>query len=275
MFCKCGCGQITKIARVTSMRAHTVKDQHLRFLHGHNARSNHPMLGRKHSEETRKKLKKSHQGLRPWMIGKGHSEETREKMSVSHKGIPLPEKTCKNIGLSSKRTWAMKTEEERGRWRKAISEGEKGKFVSEKTRLNISKAKKGKRPSPRTEFTSEILKMRYQDPAYIEKMKKAWNLKPNKAEIFLMDLLNRLYPGEWRYTGDFSMTINGKCPDFVNSNGKKLIIEYFGDHWHQGHDPKEREAAFSPFGYKTLIIWGREMKDLGKVISRIQEFVRG
>jgi G:T-mismatch repair DNA endonuclease (very short patch repair protein) len=117
------------------------------------------------------------------------------------------------------------------------------------------------------------MKARYRDPEYTAKMKEAWNMKPNKAELFLMGLLDRLYPGEWKYTGDFSMTINGKCPDFVNCNGKKLVIEYFGDYWHQGHDPKERAAAFAPFGYKTIVIWGSEMKDLDMVTNRIHGFM--
>ena len=104
-------------------------------------------------------------------------------------------------------------------------------------------------------------------------MKKAWNLKPNKSEVLMLQLLNDLYPGEWKYTGDFSFTLDGKCPDFVNCNGKKLIIEYYGDYWHQGHDPQDRIDVFSPFGYRTLVIWESEMKNLPKVINRIVDFV--
>jgi len=43
-------------------------------------------LGKKHSEETIKKLKESHKGPRPWMLGFKHSQESIHKMKESHKG---------------------------------------------------------------------------------------------------------------------------------------------------------------------------------------------
>jgi very-short-patch-repair endonuclease len=174
---------------------------------------------------------------------------------------------------SQKHVWAGESDEDRKAFAEKISASEKGKIVSAAARINISNAHKGKRHSQKTEFTSEGMKAKYQDPQYVEKMRKAWNIKPNKAETLMLKLLDALYPGEWKYTGDFSFTINGKCPDFVNCNGKKLIIEYFGDHWHQGENPDDRAAAFSPFGYKTLVVWGSEMKSIGNVINRIHSFM--
>jgi very-short-patch-repair endonuclease len=198
-----------------------------------------------------------------------HSEETCRKMSESHRGVPLSTEHIKARTESRMRNGYRHSEETKAR----ISATEKGKIVSEESKRKNSESNKGKRRSPGTEFKSEVLKSRYQDPAYIEKMRKAWNIKPNKAEERMLELLNNLYPGEWKYTGDFSFTINGKCPDFVNCNGKKLIIEYFGDHWHQGHDPEERAATFRPFGYETLVIWGHETKDLTSIINKIRSFV--
>lgn len=231
--CLCGCGGVAIN----------------KYVHGHNSRVAHGMKG------------------------KTHSEESRKKMVVSRRGIPHTEEWRKNIGFASKRAWAAKSEEEREQCRRNISAGEKGRVHSEEARKRISESKKGKRCSPGTEFTSELLKARYLDPAYIAKVKAAWNMKPNKAELFLMGLLDRLYPGQWKYTGDFSMTINGKCPDFVNCNGQKKIIEYFGDHWHQGETSEDRAAVFAPFGYQTLVIWGSEMKNMGSVVSRIHAFM--
>jgi very-short-patch-repair endonuclease len=203
------------------------------------------------------------------MFGKKQSGESRKKMSESHKGVPLSKEHIKNRTDARVKNGYRHSVETKAR----ISATEKGKIVSAEAIAKMIKAKKGKRCSPGTEFNSEILKARYQDPAYVEKMAKAWNIKPNKAEVRMLELLNELYPGEWKYTGDFSFTINGKCPDFVNCNGKKLIIEYFGDHWHQGHDPDKRAAEFRPFGYETLVVWGSEMTDMKNVISKIRSFV--
>ena len=47
-----------------------------------------PMLGKKHSEETKRKMRESHKKLGqklPSWLGKKRSEESRRKMSISHK----------------------------------------------------------------------------------------------------------------------------------------------------------------------------------------------
>jgi len=260
-FCSCGCGEIAKKGN--------------RFVHGHNARSEHPMQGKKHSPETIQKLISSHLGLPSFRKGTTCSEESKRKMSEAHKGVPLSASHRKKLGLVSKNRWASKADEERIEWHRKIGESQKGKIISPEAIAKMIKSKKGKRCSRGTEFTSEKLKARYLNPEYVAKMRKAWNIKPNKAEVLMLKLLEDLYPGEWKYTGDFSFTINGKCPDFVNCNGQKKIIEYFGDHWHIGHSAEDRAEAFRPFGYETLVIWGHEMKNMEAVIDRIHEFCLG
>ena len=113
----------------------------------------------------------------------------------------------------------------------------------------------------------------WRDPEYIKKVQNGYHCKPNKPESMILDLLESLYPGEWKFTGDFSLIINGKSPDFVNCNGKKLIIELFGDYWHRGEDPKDRAKVFEPFGYDTLVIWESELKDIDAVGLRVKEFM--
>lgn len=111
----------------------------------------------------------------------------------------------------------------------------------------------------------------WNDPNYVKKQMKANNVQPNKLELKFESFLNDLFPNEWKYVGDGQLIINGKCPDFVNVNGKKQIIELYGDYWHQRDDPREREKVFEPFGYKTLVIWTSEMKNMSKVKEKIME----
>ncbi len=115
----------------------------------------------------------------------------------------------------------------------------------------------------------------WKNDEYIKKIQASFHCKPNKPETAILNLLNDLYPNEWKYTGDFSFVINGKSPDFVNCNGKKLIIEMFGDYWHKGESAKDREDVFKPFGYETLVIWESELKNIDAVKSRIQSFNGG
>ena len=59
----------------------------------------HPMLGKHHSEEARKKMSENHwdcSGENHFMFGKHHSEETKKKISNTKKGIPN-EKCSKKI----------------------------------------------------------------------------------------------------------------------------------------------------------------------------------
>ena len=70
--------------------------------------------------------------------------------------------------------------------------------------------------------------------------------------------------------------IDGKTPDWININGQKLIIEYFGNHWHELSEEEERIKFFAKYGYRTLIIWASEFyrnKDLVK--NKIKLFILG
>jgi len=108
---------------------------------------------------------------------------------------------------------------------------------------------------------------------WMESMKKSLHVKPNQVEKRLLQILSNLYPNEWAFVGDWSLVIANKNPDFANINGKKLLIEMWGDYWHQNDNPKERVSLFSKYGYHTLIIWERELKDEALLTQRIMEFV--
>ncbi len=61
----------------------------------------HPMFGKNHSEESRKKMSLSRMGNQN-MLGKKLSAETRLKMSLKRKGVPKSEEHKKKIGLAQK-----------------------------------------------------------------------------------------------------------------------------------------------------------------------------
>lgn len=104
-------------------------------------------------------------------------------------------------------------------------------------------------------------------------------IAPNKPETYLIKLLNKLLPKEYKFVGDGKFFIFGFNPDFVNCNGQKKIIEMFGDYWHNRTDAKKRDIlrliAYKNYGYKTLIIWEHELKNLEKVTNKIKEFNHG
>ena len=119
---------------------------------------------------------------------------------------------------------------------------------------------------------------RANDFEVMKKMMLANCISPNKPETSVLNILNELYPNEWKFTGDGQVIIDGLNPDFVNTNGKKLIIEVFGNYWHrQNVKPyrvnEGRVDVYAQYGYKTLIIWEHETKNPEVLRRKILEFV--
>ena len=98
---------------------------------------------------------------------------------------------------------------------------------------------------------------------------------PNKGELFLLQLLDRLFPGDFSYCGDGKIWIAGKNPDFINVNGRKQIIELFGEYWHKPKDAKVRARHFAKYGYKTLVVWYKELQNVESLELKLQGFVEG
>jgi len=97
--------------------------------------------------------------------------------------------------------------------------------------------------------------------------------KPNKPEQKLMDLINKNNL-PFKYTGDGSFWINHRNPDFVNCDGKKQIIELFGDYFHSIWDIADRTYHYGKYGFRTLVIWGSELKEPDKVLKKVKKFTK-
>lgn len=210
-----------------------------RFICGHNP----------HSDEWRSKQSKR-------MMGNKFALGIRFKRPESWKKGQSRRMMGKKNGLGFKHT------EE---WIKAHSEKMMG------NKLNLGK----KRNEESKQKQRAAMKRVWSDPVWHKKqsskMSQGNNIRPNKLEREILKLLNCLFPEDWKYVGDGDLVISGKNPDFVNEK-RKLIIEAWGAYWHKGQNPKDRIAVFKPYGYKTLIIWDYELKNISGVIKRILRF---
>jgi hypothetical protein len=116
----------------------------------------------------------------------------------------------------------------------------------------------------------------WQDPEYREKqlaaIGKGLGLFPNRPESLLKMILHEYHP-TCKYTGDLTVWINGKNPDFVNEETKQ-VIEVYGDYWHDGEDPTDRAEIFAQAGYETCVIWENELQNLDHVIGKLNRFFR-
>ena len=104
--------------------------------------------------------------------------------------------------------------------------------------------------------------------------------KPNVPEKKLGELLNELFPKNYRYVGNGKVILGGFCPDFINVNGQKKIIELNGLYWHTKDKyvikkDQRKLREYKKLGYKTLVIWENELKDINKVKEKVLEFNNG
>ena len=110
----------------------------------------------------------------------------------------------------------------------------------------------------------------------MKKIIKSLHQFPNKSEKLLNKLLQEILLKEYEYVESGDVILGGFNPDFININGQKKIIELYGDYWHNKPDYKERDKrrikTYTKYGYKTLIIWEHELKDLELLASKIMEF---
>ena len=194
------------------------------------------------SSESKKKISESLKGHR-------YSEESKRKMSVSQQGRTHSKETRQKMSDTHK--------QRPGRFTK----GNSGRKFTDEHRRKISESAKRLRENP--EYRDRIVQVTLA----------ACRKSPNKAEQKLQRVLNNMHPGEWKFVGDGAVIFNGHNPDFINVNGKKLIIELFGDYWHRGEDPADRIAVFTPYGFRTLVIWEHELKNLLAVGSRLKRFI--
>lgn len=247
--------------------------------------------------------------------GKKRTLEHRAKLSASHLGIKHTPETQAKMSLIQKEHWKSSILREkvsaahRGKklslaHRTKISIAHKGIKPNEETRIKIGKANKGKTRTLESKARiSTGIRKYYESPeARIKRgtvSKRVWQnmtqecrdkiiqarrlnaqITPNKAEVNLLNLLETYYPSEWRYVGDGQIIIGGKNPDFINVNGRKLIIELYGDYWHnekrtgrtKEEEIKYRENIYSQYGYRTLIVWEEELEYPEKILERITEF---
>ena len=111
-------------------------------------------------------------------------------------------------------------------------------------------------------------------------MLKALIKRPTKPEKILIDIIEK-YNFPFKYVGDGEVIINGFNPDFINES-HKLIIEVFGDYWHNpeicGWRQTEqcKKIVFGKVGYKMLVIWERELKQNseGEISEKISSWLK-
>ncbi len=226
-------------------------------------------LGKHLSETHRKNISIATSGPNNPMFGRTHTPEVRERLRKSRLG-----KYCGANSPCFGKPRSLET-------KKKISEKNKGKKLSEEQILFIKKRTTGKNnPMYGKHHSSETknkIRKSWEDPvakeARVKKSVRGAGFKPNKAEKKLNSILCELFPGEYKLNVKANIiTLGGKVPDFVNVNGKKKLIELYGDFWHKGQSGRKRINYFKKFGWDTLIVWEKELKNRVSLTKKLYSF---
>ncbi len=254
--------------------------------------------GKRMSEETRTKMSLAHMGERNNFYGKHHIEDSRAKISKSLSGVNHPNfgkhhstETKRKISEANKgenAVWYGKTMPPEVREKMSLAhKGEKsywyGKHLSDEAREKLRIANLGKKASKETKAKMsrvhklENLNLEFKNRR-VKAIMKAMHESPNKFETTVGNLLDELYPNEWKYTGNGDVMIGGLTPDFFCVNGQKKIVECFGTYWHSARVRKwqdteqGKKALYRSYGYDTLVIWENELKDLDTLTEKVRVF---
>ncbi len=254
------------------------------------------LTGRKYSEESKKKMSESRKRL--FANGYVHPQ----------KGVPLPKWQVELLRVRNSR---KHTEEEKKKSSEAglkyyanplTVHPFKGKKHKEESKLKTSKTLRngyllgkyippwlGKKNPAMSKYKKEFfirhpeerikqgnrIKERMKNPEFVKKIISSIHSSPNKPEKKLIKLFadNDL---PYKFVGDGSFIIGRWNPDFVQTNGKKCVIELFGEHWHtEPNNEEKRKKCFAEFGFRTLVIWCKELEDMEKVLSKVKSFDTG
>lgn len=260
-----------------------------------------PECSQKHlvSEETRAKMSVAHMGELAPMFGKHHTEEAKAKNRAAHIGKHLSEEHKAKIGSASKAIWedpafkAKVSQRLKEMWQRPeflarMSEVHKELWQAPEFRAMMSKANSASAKklwqSPKYRQHQMKAQIRsWQDPESVARRLASLKKRPTKPEQRLIDIFSRSLP-QFKYNGDFSLGVmlGGLSPDFVNVDGKKQVIEFFGDYWHSpgivGDDWRRGELGkvmiYNSLGWKCLVIWERELSQLSdnEVTEKVKRF---
>lgn len=144
---------------------------------------------------------------------------------------------------------------------------------TEDTKKKWSITRTGKKHKPETIQKMKATRIQlWKDPEFAKMMFKSWHRKPNEAEKFINFQIQVTLPNEYIYSGDGKVWIEGRNPDWFNTNGKKKVIEFAGRRWHEPEYEQDRKAHYKKYGYSCLVIWSEELKDLVSLKQKLISF---
>ena len=111
----------------------------------------------------------------------------------------------------------------------------------------------------------------YQCRAKMMHYRRNSGIKPNGIEQSFIELLGSFHL-PFKYVGNGEVWLGNRNPDFINTNGKKQVIELLGTYWHPLFDGANRIEHYKQYGFDCLAIWEDEFKNPLKLGKKVKVF---
>jgi len=108
---------------------------------------------------------------------------------------------------------------------------------------------------------------------------KRTRMRPTSIEKIFNSLIEKHHL-PYKYVGDGYTWIAGRCPDYLNINGKKEVVEVFSRWWHDpAVNPRVKPqhlfdatlAHYAKYGFNCIIIWEEELQNESAVLEKLQK----
>ena len=203
-----------------------------RWISENNRGTKHPFYGKHHTKETIQKIREN----TPVLIGENNS----------HFGKHLNEEH-----------------------KRKISEVHKGKTLSEEHKRKIGKANSGEKHPLYGKHHSEESKQKMRDARKNVKIPNTYTI----PERIFIEMCKK-FDLPFHYVGNSSLWIGKKGekqlnPDFIEANGKKIVVEIFGDYWHspllnrslrEDANLNYRKEHYKRHGWDSIFLWESDLK---------------
>lgn len=123
-------------------------------------------------------------------------------------------------------------------------------------------------PERKTKF-SNIMKtiVMKKREVYLNNLRAVQKRRPTSIEIKFMQICQE-HDLPFKYVGDGAFWIKDLNPDFVNVENK-MVVEILGEYWHTEEETENRVNKLASYGYKALMIWGKELDDEAAVVEKV------
>ncbi len=131
------------------------------------------------------------------------------------------------------------------------------------------------------EIRSKNAKKMWENSEYSKKILSILSSRPTKLEQSFINFFKK-HNIPFSYCGNGSLVIGGKCPDFMESSGKKKIIEVsdvevvkvFRKMTKKQYE-QQRILHFRKYGWECLVLWQYELEKEKTLLAKINNFMTG